>query len=182
MFCPCGSNLHSNQCCERFINLAANKRVILPTTAEQLMRSRYCAYTLNNAEYIYQTYAKASQKQQSIADIEEWAKQCKWVKLTVYSQTNSSGNECSDDYDYVEFSAFYIQQDTLYEMREKSRFIQELNDDNQLAWRYLDGDIIKHQALTQIKRNDPCPCYQLNDNNSQQKSKKIKKYKHCCGR
>ena len=182
MFCPCGSNLNNNLCCARFLDISANNEVMLPTTAEQLMRSRYYAYTLNNAEYIYQTYAKVSQKQQSIEDIKEWAQQCKWIKLTVYSQSDSTDNETIDKYDYVEFSAFYIQQDTLYEMREKSRFIQELNDDNQLAWRYLDGDIIKHQALTKMKRNDPCPCYQLNESDNQQKSKKIKKYKHCCGR
>lgn len=178
MECPCGSQFDSENCCQKYIPNIANRAVLLPKTPEQLMRSRYFAYTQGNAEYIYKTYAKSSQTEQSIAEIKQWANQCKWLKLTVYNQVNSNAGELASNYGFVEFSVFYIQQDSLFEMREKSRFIQEQDDNNQLAWRYLDGDIIKHQALANIKRNDPCPCYQLNE----LKSKKIKKYKHCCGR
>ena len=45
--CPCGSGKAYAVCCGRFIDQGA-----LPETAEQLMRSRYTAFSLVNEPYL----------------------------------------------------------------------------------------------------------------------------------
>jgi SEC-C motif-containing protein len=159
MLCPCGSNTLLAECCQPFII-----GDILPCSAEQLMRSRFSAYASNNSQYIYDTYAKDSQTNQSVVDIEQWAEECKWLALEIHHSSLST----------VEFSAHYINNDTLCVLREKSRFIQE-ND----SWRYLDGDITQNEVIAKVKRNEACPCNRYETSNT---VKKNKKYKHCCAR
>jgi len=154
MLCPCGSTLPLELCCSPIISQQARA-----STPEVLMRSRYTAYALNKADYIYSTYASATRQTQSIEDICNWAKQTKWLSLTVHQTKNSS------PYPSVLFTAVYIHDNKHCSMTEESRFVME--DD---CWFYLDGDIKEHKELATVKRNDPCPC----------QSKK--KFKHCCGR
>ncbi|MCH9631517.1 MAG: hypothetical protein S4CHLAM37_15400 [Chlamydiia bacterium] len=52
--CPCHSNQPYETCCKKF------HKKILPTTPVELMRSRYSAYALNNANYIIDTTHKES--------------------------------------------------------------------------------------------------------------------------
>ncbi len=153
LYCPCGSEKKYSECCQAIIS-----KNIQAKTAEQLMRSRYCAYVTRQAQYIFETYAQKSKQHQSIEEIALWAKQCRWVKLVIV-QTFTD-----DNFSYVEFIAEYLQQNTLHQLHELSRFIQE---DNQ--WRYVDGEIKNHSVIKSIKRNDLCPC-QSN-----------KKFKRCCG-
>ena len=54
--CPCQSGKLYAHCCEPFHLAQA-----IPTTAEQLMRSRYAAYTLVNIPYIVTTTVPAQQ-------------------------------------------------------------------------------------------------------------------------
>ena len=124
------------------------------------MRSRFSAYAVNNFQYVIDTYALEVRKQHNIKDIASDARDTQWIKLDVYSQTVQS-NELG----FVEFSAFYLIKDQLFEMRENSRFIKEDS-----VWVYIDGDIIKNEKIAKLKRNDPCPC----DSG--------KKYKQCCQR
>jgi len=156
MLCPCGSKKIFTQCCQPIINGTNAK------TAEQLMRSRYSAYVTKNASYLYNTYADKSKPAQSIEEISQWAKQCQWIKLTILN-ASSVFIEKQQRLATVEFSALYLQKSKLFCLQELSTFINE-ND----QWRYLDGDIIKHQYLSKIKANELCPC------DSQ------KKFKKCC--
>jgi SEC-C motif-containing protein len=167
--CFCGSNVDFSSCCQPFINKEQQVK-----TAEQLMRSRFSAYTIGNAQYIFDTYAKSSQKSQSIKDIDDWSKSCQWIALNIYSTIENENNSTEQ---FVEFSAFYITQNTLCELREKSRFI--LEDSPLKQWRYIDGDIITHSELSTIKRNALCPCNQYP---TSWQIKKGKKFKHCCGK
>lgn len=153
MLCPCDPNKAFSQCCEPIIN-----QQIKAADPEQLMRSRYSAYATNNAQYIFDTYAAASRLEQSVAQIEQWAGQCQWVQLEIVASGAKDGQS------RVEFIAKYLQQNQLFVLHEDSRFILE---DRQ--WRYLDGEIIEHQALVKVKRNDLCPC------------QSGKKFKQCCG-
>ena len=150
--CPCCSGSDYSICCQPFL-LGSQK----PENAEQLMRSRFTAYSECNAQYIFETYTSDSQKTTAVSDIEEWAKENKWLRLAVHQH-----NPLSDPAQ-VEFSAFYLNKDYLYEMRECSNFFKENGQ-----WRYHDGDIIKHAQIARIKRNDECPCLSG------------KKYKKCC--
>ena len=167
MNCYCGNQRAFEQCCELLIN--GN---ILAETPEQLMRSRYSAYATNSANYIYQTYAKSSQDNQSIQEISTWAAQTQWLKLTIKHSdklenvdTNNldTSNDATASLPTVEFSALYIHNKSFCLMSEKSRFIKEQN-----LWRYLDGDVAEHIEISPPKRNEPCIC------------QSDKKFKHCC--
>ena len=160
MQCPCGLELPFSQCCQPLI--MATK---LANSPEQLMRSRYSAYATNNAEYIYLTYAKSSRLEQSIADIEQWAAQTKWLKLVVHSASEYQKNNVNKESAQVGFSAFYLHLGKIWQMRENSNFILENND-----WLYLDGDVSESKVLSKPKRNDTCFC-QSN-----------KKFKQCCAK
>ena len=152
MKCPCGLNKSFENCCLEIINSKS------AATAEQLMRSRYSAYATYNAKYIFDTYASTIKQEQSVTDITQWVKQCKWVGLCVIS-TSNNGNAAN-----VEFSANYIKKSKLYQLHENSKFIKTAGN-----WHYLDGNIINHKELAKIKANDLCPCGSR------------KKFKKCCG-
>lgn len=194
--CFCGSNANLSSCCQPYIN-----KEIPVQSAEQLMRSRFSAYAIGDAEYIYDTYAKSSQKAQSVKDIDDWSKSCVWIALKIYPMAISD-NKATEQ--FVEFSAFYITNNILCELREKSRFILEeiiekhaeehteknipansdINEESTLKtplkqWRYIDGDIITNTELANIKRNELCPC---NHYPTTWQIKKGKKFKHCCGK
>ena len=189
--CFCGSNGDFTSCCQPFINKEEPVK-----TAEQLMRSRFSAYALGNAQYIYDTYAKSSQAAQSVKDIDDWSHSCIWIALKIYPTENSVSHVNKATEQFVEFSAFYITDNTLCELREKSRFILEENIafntvvnaaetlDSTIPsplkqWRYIDGDITAHNELANVKRNTLCPC---NNYPTTWQLKKGKKFKHCCGK
>jgi SEC-C motif-containing protein len=168
MQCPCGSNISFKQCC--FLIITEEVTTISP---EQLMRSRYSAYATKSADYIYQTYAKASREKQSLNDISEWAQETKWLRLIIHSASeytieinNSAINAANEEQNSptVCFSAYYKHQSHYYLMKETSRFILEGR-----KWRYLDGEVSSSKELAAPKRNELCFC------------KSQKKFKQCCG-
>jgi len=169
MLCPCGSGSLFTVCCQPFIQSEdylnqVGTTSIPPETAEQLMRSRFSAYATKNGLYIYNTYAKKTKLDQSLNDIQQWADECIWLALEVHGSNRET----------VEFSAYYIVDNTLCCLTENSNFIRE-----QGLWRYLDGEISSHKELRQVKRNEVCPC---NNYLSAFSAKKGKKFKHCCDR
>ncbi|WP_353538898.1 YchJ family metal-binding protein [Colwellia sp. KU-HH00111] len=175
--CFCGSGKRFLACCQPFIAQSAQ-----PNTAEQLMRSRFSAYAIGNSQYIYDTYANSSQAAQSVSEIEQWGKACIWLALEIHeTHGNTSDNDISAE-QFVEFSAYYISDNTLCELRENSRFILEparVDDHNQVQqWRYIDGEISQHCELSTVKRKDLCPC---NYYPTAWSAKKGKKFKQCCG-
>lgn len=191
--CFCGANKSFSSCCQPFIVHTANNDNIaqpFPQTPEKLMRSRFSAYATGNSQYIYDTYAKSSQISQSVVEIDDWGKTCLWIALKIHSINSDEANKNESAEQFVEFSAFYIADDSLCELRENSRFVlEELDHPNQKSitevknksfqWRYLDGDIIEHRELHKIKRKDICPC---NKFSTAWALKKGKKYKQCCGK
>ena len=151
--CPCGSNKPLSLCCENFINQTQS-----PLTSEQLMRSRFTAYALKNCQYIADTYASCKQAENSIEDISEWAEQTTWLSLEVVSTDYDDSK-----YHFVEFIAKYLVENEIWQMHEKSRFIQE-----EEKWRYFDGDVSEHKLVKKLSRNENCPCLSG------------KKFKRCC--
>ena len=189
--CFCGSNKNFSSCCQLYIN-HNDKQHLFPQTPEQLMRSRFSAYASGDSQYIYDTYAKSSQASQSVEEINDWSNACVWIALQIHSKNNTDITNNKSPEQFVEFSAFYITDNTLCELRENSRFvlekpvldsiILEVNTEDKkqsLQWRYIDGDIIKHCELSEIKRKELCPC---NNYPSAWSMKKGKKFKQCCGK
>ncbi|GLX76835.1 UPF0225 protein [Thalassotalea insulae] len=162
MSCYCGNKNAFEQCCLPII--LGNK---LASTPEQLMRSRYSAYAARYPQYIYDSYACEPQKNQSLDEITQWAEQTLWLKLTIVANDtaplDSIKHSEHENLPKVHFKALYLDGKQFCLMEEISRFIKENGQ-----WRYLDGDIIYHEALPTPKRNAPCLCLSG------------KKFKHCC--
>lgn len=161
MLCPCGNPVAYSHCCEPFINGTE-----IVSSPEKLMRSRFSAYATKQSDYILNTYAQDTRKLQLIDDIKAWANDTHWVKLVIhhssqYHDESSKGSETQ--LPTVEFSAYYFNQQQLFEMRECSNFIKEAEQ-----WRYLDGTVSLHEQINIPKRNEACFCHSG------------KKFKQCC--
>jgi len=130
MKCPCHSTKEYSECCAPF------HQGTLPATAEQLMRSRFCAYSMGNVDYILETThpKHVDQKlpiQERRAQIEAF-----------YSQTAFDGLEILEHLDtlpfaYVTFQATLKQGEYDVSFTEKSRF-----EKIEGKWYYLDGTFI----------------------------------------
>ena len=116
--CPCGGNVYRT-CCARFI-----ERNELPPTAEELMRSRYTAYTQCNDAYLKSTWHASTRPAGAIARDDGM----KWLGLDVRRHV------CAGDGATVEFVARYKIGGRAHRLHEISRFVRE-----QGQWYYLDG-------------------------------------------
>lgn len=91
--CYCGSNTLFSNCCGLYLNNNKNA-----PTAEKLMRSRYCAYVIQDADYLVETTHISTRKNHSKSDILEWARSNHWLRLEIISSSE----------DKVEFKAYYL--------------------------------------------------------------------------
>ena len=139
--CPCGSKQDFSLCCQSLH--AGDSQAQTP---EQLMRSRFSAYALKDAKYVFTTYAQSQQTANPVSEIKDFANSCRFTKLRVLD------TEYNEQEVFVEFKANYFYQNLYCELHEKSRFIKEDG-----LWRYLDGEITP-VADIKIGRNDECPC------------------------
>lgn len=118
--CYCGTFLSFENCCQPIIN-----EVQKATTPEQLMRSRYSAYCIHNADYLVKTTHSSTRKFHQIADILQWSEANHWLKLEIISTTGTT----------VEFKAYYLDVNLKRTIHhEKSTFLFENG-----KWFYVDG-------------------------------------------
>lgn len=125
--CPCSSGKKYLDCCGIFIE---GKK--LPETPEQLMRSRYSAYTRANIDYIEQTMQGPAAKNFNKKEAYQWAKTVKWDGLQVI-QAHSQ-----NDTGQVEFIAHYSFDNKQYQLHEISEFVRKNG-----RWFYVDGELIE---------------------------------------
>lgn len=154
--CPCGSNNNYLECCGKF------HQGQYAATPEQLMRSRYSAYTLGLMDYIQQTMTSPANDDFDPVANQKWATSVLWLGLNIVNSDNH------DDTGSVEFVAAFLENDLIQKIHEKSRF--EKKDER---WYYVEGDHYTntpHSKSKKISRNDPCPCQNQ------------KKFKHCHGK
>lgn len=119
--CYCKSGLLFATCCEPF--LLKHKNPVLPM---ELMRSRYTAYVLHNADYLIQTTHISQRNSYSKKEILNWAKANTWLKLEIIQAKDT----------LVEFKAYYLDEKGQAQMHhEKSTFKLEKG-----FWYYLDGE------------------------------------------
>ena len=118
--CHCTNLIPYENCCQPYIN-----EVKKPTTPEQLMRSRYSAYVIANADYLVDTTHLSTRKFHEKSGILDWAKSNKWQKLEVLESNEN----------FVTFKAYYLDGNSKPQVHfEKSRFVFE-NE----TWFYVDG-------------------------------------------
>lgn len=120
--CHCGNTADFDACCAPYINGHS-----LPSTAEQLMRSRYSAYVIGQAPYLLQTTHPSTRRFHSKEDILQWSTANTWLRLEILSTKK----------DYVHFRAYFRDlQGRSQVHEERSRFKKEHG-----KWYYLDASL-----------------------------------------
>jgi SEC-C motif domain protein len=109
------------------------------------MRSRYTAYCIKDAAYIFATYHPTMHTTNTLQQISEFAQASHFISLQVRlsQQETNTGN--------VQFTVRYLQGNNLFEFSESSRFVFET------SWLYVAGELTE-QPSQKIGRNDLCPC------------------------
>jgi len=149
--CVCGSEKASDECCLAIINGEKSAQ-----NAEQLMRSRYCAYALGRAVYILKSWHISTRP--ASLDLET---SIKWTGLKVLNSCTEKNNTA-----FVEFVAGFNNAGIAGQMHERSRFVFEEDQ-----WFYVDGEQIESDTQYHFSlpgRNAPCYCGSG------------KKFKKCC--
>lgn len=118
--CPCGSKQLFVSCCYPFLN---NEK--WPSTPEALMRSRYCSFVFLQVDYLLETTHPKTRKYYSDAAIRNWAKQLKWVDLTIHEAKDST----------VKFNARYIDEKGILQEHKEFSTFETANG----KWYFLDG-------------------------------------------
>jgi SEC-C motif-containing protein len=154
--CPCGSNQPLAQCCGPY--LAGEQ---LPATAEALMRSRYTAYTLQDDNYLLETWHPDTRPGDPHPSND--GDGSVWTGLNI---VRTEQGRAGDSEGVVEFVARCDIKGTPAQLHEISQFSHEDG-----RWWYVDGQNQQplRRAEPKVGRNDPCPCGSG------------KKYKKCCG-
>lgn len=147
--CPCGSSRQFAECCAPVI--ADHSRA---ETAEQLMRSRYTAFTLANNEYLLESWAEATRPGELNAEDDS----IQWIQLEIHG---TEKGEKQDNEGFVTFTASFLSSGHLCKLHEKSSFVKEDG-----LWYYVNGET--ESTTGKVGRNAPCPCGSG------------KKYKRCC--
>lgn len=150
LVCPCGLAAYQN-CCQP-LHLGLKKA----QTAQQLMRSRYSAFALQQIEYLVQTTALGQQKYLDVEAIFQWSKQNQWLALEIVDHNEKIDKQHA----MVEFIAHYQDQQQKQAHHEKSYFVQ-----HQAQWYFLDPTVAQKVTMKQA-----CIC------GSQ------KKFKQCCAK
>lgn len=147
--CNCQSGKEYADCCQPF-----HLYKIYPETAEQLMRSRYSAYTLVDIPYIVATTLPAQQNLLDQQSMKKWGETTQWAGLNIIKHIPN----LSKIHSSVEFKAFFETENGLQTHHENSLFVKVEN-----RWYFVDPTV----ALPNKKQL--CICGSG------------KKFKHCCG-
>lgn len=123
--CPCGSGAPFDQCCEPII---AGETIA--QTAEQLMRSRYAAYTTKNERYLLDSWHHDTRPQ--AIDLSD--RDVHWIRLKIVRTFAGTNNDHRGE---VEFVATYKQQGRAHKLHEISQF-----ERNEGMWRYVSGKLL----------------------------------------
>jgi len=119
--CPCGSGKKYKECCYKWHKIGSAPNALL------LMKSRYTAYAIGNAEYIVKTTHPDSPHFEK--DLNEWKKSIKEFGNSEFKKLEIIEFIDGEKEAFVEFKA-YIEN---YIMHEKSHFVKEEK------WFYIDG-------------------------------------------
>ena len=118
--CPCGSGQRYPSCCGRYLDDGE-----FPDTAEQLMRSRYCAYVLTRADYLLATWHTATRPPAIALDAID---SVTWLELEVIRAQNDAATGV------VEFVARHKVNGKAHRLHEVSQFVKENG-----RWVYVNG-------------------------------------------
>ena len=115
--CPCGSSLPYSECCSLIINAIKEA-----DTCEELMRSRYTAFTMANADYLMSSHSLKTRRLKDLQSIKKWAESVQWMGLVVL---NTHAGKVNDQTGDVEFRALYMERGKVQQIHENSLFKRE---------------------------------------------------------
>lgn len=122
--CVCLSGEQYQACCGRF-----HSGVSEPATAEQLMRSRYSAFVLQDEPYLLRTHHPSTALGVLGLDPE-----MQWRRLDILSSCRGGPFETEGT---VEFKAYYRHGNERGILHENSRFVRDNG-----RWLYVEGEIL----------------------------------------
>ncbi|WOE30698.1 MULTISPECIES: YchJ family protein [unclassified Acinetobacter] len=146
--CPCGLALYTDCCQPLHLGLKTAQ------TAQQLMRSRYSAFVLQQIDYIVKTTALGQQAMLDVMALQQWSQENHWLKLEII-QTHE---KLDKQHASVEFKAYYQQNGQNHIHHELSYFVQFKTN-----WYFLDPTLDQSLSMKQA-----CICGSG------------KKFKQCC--
>ena len=115
--CPCGRNQTYEMCCKRI-----HTDMHTAQTAEDLMRSRYAAFTLGKGDYLMDSQHSSTRNVSEKNSVVAWAKSVQWMNLDVLETTQGGKDDASGT---VAFKAFFIEAGKLNVIEENSVFERE---------------------------------------------------------
>jgi SEC-C motif-containing protein len=118
--CFCGSAIPFQDCCGKYIY-----GIQKAPTALALMKSRYSAYAVLQADYLLNTTHSSQRKYYSKAAILNWATANEWQKLEIISFTENT----------VEFKACFLDENKQNQIHHEFSTFKKEND----IWFYVDG-------------------------------------------
>lgn len=124
--CPCESGLLYEACCGPIILRKKSAR-----TAEELMRSRYTAFTLKDWNYLVATHHPTTRGTSLRRDLEEYDDNPQWCGLKILS---TAAGLAKDKTGKVQFEASYFLNGDTHVLAEHSRFKRYKGE-----WKYLDA-------------------------------------------
>ena len=122
--CPCGRHKSYSTCCGLVHQDTRNA-----VCAEDLMRSRYVAFTKGDGDYLMKSHHSSTRPISEKEEIEKWSKSVRWKELKVVGSTK--GTE-TDDEGTVEFKAYFKERGIKRVIHENSKFVREYG-----IWVYL---------------------------------------------
>lgn len=146
MLCPCCSSKKYDQCCGPLI-----AKTEVAQSPEQLMRSRYTAYSLANIDYIIDSMRGKPLLGFNMEQAFRWARKVTWLGLEVKDAYLES-----DEIGFVEFIATILNNTQVELIHELSEF-RKIDG----HWFYTEGMRPKsgkvYPSYT-LGRNSTCPC------------------------
>ncbi|WP_313028860.1 YchJ family protein [Soonwooa sp.] len=124
MTCPCCSGKTYEECCQPF-----HKRDKTASTAEALMRSRFSAFAIPNADYLWETTLSSKRKFHDKAELQEWGEINTWTKLEIIK---------TPALNQVEFKAYYTDQDGNSQIHHEFSYFQPVKG----RWYYVSGEFM----------------------------------------
>lgn len=143
--CPCGDGRSYGDCCGPFHRGSSSV-----TTAEELMRSRYSAFSLGLVGYLVETLSPERRHPGDRADLERSMGATEWTGLRILA-IRAGG--MGDDQGEVEFVAAYRQHGLPGKLHERSHFVRKGG-----RWFYDSGEVEGLAPVSEPGRNMPCWC------------------------
>ncbi len=125
--CPCQSSLDYAVCCGKY-----HKGKLHAPTAEALMRSRYCAYVIGDAQYLYRTWHESTRP--SLQSLRESGAQESLLSLKIISTLAGGENDNKGTVKFITSSNSATLMGDISQHKENSLFVK-IKD----RWVYIDA-------------------------------------------